>query len=322
MSISPDEEEEDRCPCSLSFDSIENCINFRSVCPDFENGAPDLPFRLYRSSRPDLLTQKEVDYILKDLKIKCILDMRSVREYRKASGDKLLDQHFNISELKYPECRNYHPKEEVDILPIDSKSSDCKVHHYMLDIFGGYAWIIFKRAPWYIWIYSIFVLLYDLLFNKGFHNFIRLYTTRVLNPGGILGQYKDIIEECQPSLAAALKLLTDPQNVPALLNCTHGKDRTGVLSALILACLGKDKCYIAKNYAISEQSPKLKPILQEEIVERYRLSESFASAKEETMLSLFEFIEEKYGNVSNYLEYIGFSSEEQRQLYNNLCEKK
>ena len=51
---------------------------------------------------------------------------------------------------------------------------------------------------------------------------------------------------------AALKLLTDPRNTPAMLNCAHGKDRTGIVAALVLACLGKSKEYIAEEYAKSE----------------------------------------------------------------------
>lgn len=51
---------------------------------------------------------------------------------------------------------------------------------------------------------------------------------------------------------SALKLLTDPDNVPAMINCAHGKDRTGIVSAMILACLGRSKEDIALDYAISE----------------------------------------------------------------------
>jgi len=50
----------------------------------------------------------------------------------------------------------------------------------------------------------------------------------------------------------ALKLLTDPENIPAMLNCAHGKDRTGIVSALVLACLGKSKEEIVLDYAKSE----------------------------------------------------------------------
>ena len=123
--------------------------------------------------------------------------------------------------MKYPKCRNYHPKEKVETQPASSQKSDCEVRHYMVDIFNSYAWIIFKRAPWYIWIYSFFVLLYDLLMNNGFHNFVLLYTSRVMAPGGILGQYKDIIEECQPSLAAGNILRNNSIYSPNKFICVY-----------------------------------------------------------------------------------------------------
>jgi protein tyrosine/serine phosphatase len=50
----------------------------------------------------------------------------------------------------------------------------------------------------------------------------------------------------------ALKLLAEPKNVPALINCAHGKDRTGMISAMVLGCLGKSNEYIAYDYAKSE----------------------------------------------------------------------
>ena len=51
-----------------------------------------------------------------------------------------------------------------------------------------------------------------------------------------------------------MKLLSDPDNVPAMLNCAHGKDRTGLVTALVLICFGKSKEFIALDYAKSEVS--------------------------------------------------------------------
>ena len=53
-------------------------------------------------------------------------------------------------------------------------------------------------------------------------------------------------------LFPGLKLLCDPDNVPAMLNCAHGKDRTGIVSALVLVCFGKSKEFISLDYARSE----------------------------------------------------------------------
>ena len=59
---------------------------------------------------------------------------------------------------------------------------------------------------------------------------------------------------CAAFLPTALKLLCDSSNLPALLNCAHGKDRTGIVSALVLSCLGKSPEYIAAEYALSAVS--------------------------------------------------------------------
>ena len=51
---------------------------------------------------------------------------------------------------------------------------------------------------------------------------------------------------------AALTLLCDPANTPALVNCAHGKDRTGVVCALLQGCLGASPQQIMEDYAQSE----------------------------------------------------------------------
>ena len=50
----------------------------------------------------------------------------------------------------------------------------------------------------------------------------------------------------------ALKLLTVPSIVPAVICCAIGKDGTGVLSALIQGCLGVPREEIVDGYHQSE----------------------------------------------------------------------
>ena len=59
----------------------------------------DVALKLYRSSRPDFLTAEEVDQFLK-LGIRSIIDFRSPREYSKATGLKLLDEHYPVFKVK------------------------------------------------------------------------------------------------------------------------------------------------------------------------------------------------------------------------------
>ena len=51
---------------------------------------------------------------------------------------------------------------------------------------------------------------------------------------------------------AALRLLCLKERVPALVCCAYGKDRTGVLVALVLSCLGWEPDKIADDYALSQ----------------------------------------------------------------------
>lgn len=53
------------------------------------------------------------------------------------------------------------------------------------------------------------------------------------------------------ALRDALVLLADPDRLPAVFHCAAGKDRTGVLAAMILSLLGVDDEVIVADYAIS-----------------------------------------------------------------------
>lgn len=52
-------------------------------------------------------------------------------------------------------------------------------------------------------------------------------------------------------VGATLRALADPANRPAVLHCTAGKDRTGVIAALLLALLGVDDETILADYSLS-----------------------------------------------------------------------
>jgi protein-tyrosine phosphatase len=53
-------------------------------------------------------------------------------------------------------------------------------------------------------------------------------------------------------IVAALELLADPATTPALVHCTAGKDRTGVLVAMLLSTLGVPAEDIVSDYAATD----------------------------------------------------------------------
>ncbi|KAL3856980.1 hypothetical protein ACJMK2_011684 [Sinanodonta woodiana] len=294
--------------------------NFRAVSSIKDEKTNQSKGFLYRSSKLDYLSLKDVDDLKNVLDIKCIIDLRSKGEYTHSDGSKFVDERFKLVKVTVPHTlKRFQAGEKIETEVLDD-SRLCVEKHYLINFFTApYIWTIYNRAPWYVRLYSLIWLLIDLVLCNGYQYFVQCFSYSTLNKEGLIGTYKDIVELSHRSICSALKLLTDPDNIPAVINCAHGKDRTGIVIALVLSCLGRSVHDICTDYALSEN--ELEPIkerLHGDIVKRYHWDVSFLHAKYETMLKLLAYISDKYGSVQNYLESIGFGQQDQRQLLLNL----
>jgi protein-tyrosine phosphatase len=70
-------------------------------------------------------------------------------------------------------------------------------------------------------------------------------------PQALDGIYAYVIDNCGEAVAEAIKPLCAEQAFPALVHCSAGKDRTGIVIALVLAVLGVPDEIIAADYALS-----------------------------------------------------------------------
>ena len=50
--------------------------------------------------------------------------------------------------------------------------------------------------------------------------------------------YETMAANSQNEIKQVLDILSEPRNLPVLFHCEHGKDRTGVIAALVLSCAG------------------------------------------------------------------------------------
>lgn len=64
-------------------------------------------------------------------------------------------------------------------------------------------------------------------------------------------RYLWYLESGREALVAALELVADPQSYPLVFHCTAGKDRTGVLAALVLDILGVSAAVIVEDYMLT-----------------------------------------------------------------------
>ncbi len=107
-------------------------------------------------------------------------------------------------------------------------------------------------------------------------------------------------------------------DAPAVYHCAAGKDRTGVISAVLLGLLGVADELIVADYAATRKN-------LDAIVARLMASEGYQSmlenlppdtlhAEPETMLSLLERVREKYGSMRSYVRDIGVPDDAVSQL--------
>jgi protein-tyrosine phosphatase len=63
--------------------------------------------------------------------------------------------------------------------------------------------------------------------------------------------YQSLVREKAHVFGEAIKRFADPANLPAIFHCSAGKDRTGILAALLLGALGVSDELILADYTLS-----------------------------------------------------------------------
>ena len=128
-------------------------------------------------------------------------------------------------------------------------------------------------------------------------------------PGLLGAQYKEMLDDAAPQIIGALEVLTAPDSRPAVFHCTAGKDRTGLLSALVLSLLGVPEETVVADYALSGEAMER---LRAKLIVKYPDSkdtitdiDEVFSANPANMVDLFAYLRERYGSVTEYAVTVG-----------------
>ena len=122
-------------------------------------------------------------------------------------------------------------------------------------------------------------------------------------------RYLAMCERGAPMIVECFSLLANERATPILVHCTAGKDRTGVLVALLLATLGVTKSDIADDYSLSALAmPELVALIRDHTPERIdamvNQPAAFLSAPSDAMHLFLDDIERRFGSANGYLESI------------------
>lgn len=117
--------------------------------------------------------------------------------------------------------------------------------------------------------------------------------------------------------------IEDPANLPTVMHCTAGKDRTGWASAAILTALGVPKAtvmgdYLASNAYLREKNEKTLTQIAG-LIDR-SLLEPVITVKAPYLNASFDEVKAKYKTFDKYLAAIGVSKADVAELRDDLLE--
>lgn len=124
----------------------------------------------------------------------------------------------------------------------------------------------------------------------------------------------------------ALKALANHE-IPVIIHCTAGKDRTGILCAIILKILEVDEAIIIEDYLHTNHVPGHENIIikyaefSSEQTGRYippEIMRPMGQVHEDFISAAFDEINAEFETLENYLAHIGISQSEIKKIRSNL----
>eukprot|EP00892_Ulva_mutabilis_P003668 jgi/Ulvmu1/1673/UM115_0002.1 len=292
---------------------VADLLNFRDV----GHSAPDVcrSGKVFRTACPVCATPNQIG-ALSDMGISTVVDFRAAEEVEQFGEPDILR---GATEYRYRRQRKgwfVYPTLEASTKvnppqdPESEQHSPFEIHRLSLLERSRYVRAMLMRVPPSTVARSAVTRLWDL------HGSRDLLIHEV-NEGGLNMLYELIIVtstlEIGVTMQVILKALQEGHAV--MYYCKAGKDRTGIVTALLLSVLGATDEQIIDDYYLSDEHGQtaLGNLAGKREVEKLDRAQ-FSRAPREAMEHLLTFVRDRYGSVSLYLEGCGFDSIEQAKL--------
>lgn len=126
----------------------------------------------------------------------------------------------------------------------------------------------------------------------------------------LIGRYSQMLDDGSAAIAEAVRVLSEDGAVPAVFHCAAGKDRTGILAAVVLGVLGVPDDVIADDYAMSQTAmveffeflKRQYPDKEDELLRREAQIESITPR---VMRGLIDHVEQSYDGFPGFADHLG-----------------
>jgi protein-tyrosine phosphatase len=133
----------------------------------------------------------------------------------------------------------------------------------------------------------------------------------------LLERYVEMIDGAGRRIGDIFAILAEPDALPAVFHCAAGKDRTGILAALLLSSLGVADADVVTDYALTgEAVPRMLAAWKAAEAKQARPDSAaavaappaaFLAAEPDAMARLLALIRAVHGSIRAYLRTLGVS---------------
>ncbi|KAK0727246.1 tyrosine/serine protein phosphatase [Lasiosphaeria miniovina] len=258
----------------------------------------------FRSARPDDATPGDRRRLTDEFGIRTVIDLRTTTEHINAAKKHQAELQATLPPDGAPNgaaaAELAEPLKIPGLRYLEIKLTGRRFERFLL-----------SQLTWWSLVKFLF------LFAFGYRMpAIAILGREVMKPRGIVGLGLDTIDQSGPEIAETLESLLGPSGValPALVHCTQGKDRTGVIVMLVLMILGIPQAAIDFDYRLTDEAllPEKTSRLAE--ISEIGLPAEFAETSEVLIKRSAEHLDTKYGGLDGYLDEIGFDHVKRERL--------
>ncbi|KAI9693840.1 MAG: hypothetical protein M1822_003111 [Bathelium mastoideum] len=278
-------------------------LNFRDVAQTINDHLDQTLLKtklLYRSGRPDEATLAERQQLTDKYGVKTIIDLRTKTEHIEQARKR--DARIKAS-AAVPQS-NDAVTGPLKIPGITYRDINLNGSSYSRSLISKLSWGDCSKLV------GLMAVGYRL-------EAISILGKNVMRERGLNGLAIDTLDACGAEFRQIFEVLVDEANLPVMIHCTQGKDRTGISIMLVLLLLGVPEDAIEHDYLLSE--PELLPERESRLQEIHSmgLPDSFAGCPPDFVATVSGHITEKYGSVERYLLSIGVGERMQDQIKKN-----
>lgn len=287
---------------------LENVLNVRDIATAF----PTLKTgKVFRAGCVSNASEADVMFLHESLGMKSWIDLRSDKEHEE-------DEYLNSQVYEGFQSFHFDRKERV----FTTTETEAPRKRFFISLMSeslikkGVFSRLKKRNKLKVFLWAPVA-----AFSRRAYARLKAVFIKEINAGGLPLLNQLVVQSSGYAITAVLKVVAEEQNLPLALFCTAGKDRTGLVTMLILDVCGVPDHCIVTDYELSDSTyadMNNKRAMVASLSQSDLNPDTFLRAKGQVMRDTMAYIRSSFGSVNNFLDKYDFDHSWREKLRRTL----